>query len=178
VSLERATVSDLKRLFRTLAFANFFLYFGFNVWRAVFNNFAVEELGVGAEQMGLIQSVRELPGLMGFVLGFLALVLSEMRLMGLSVLLLGLGLVICGGSDTLSVLMVGALVMSVGFHFFYPSNSSVVLMAAGKEEAPKTLGRLRSVSWYDYHPGLGLSGGALRRGRSCHCGELVCPSQW
>jgi MFS family permease len=145
-SLERPIVSDFRRLFRTLAFANFLLYFGFNVWRAVFNNFAVDELGVGAEQMGLIQSVRELPGLMGFVLGLLALVLSEMRLMGLSVLLLGLGLVVCGGSDTLSVLMVGALLMSVGFHFFYPSNSSVVLMAAGKEEAPKTLGRLRSVS--------------------------------
>ncbi|MFC2046106.1 MFS transporter, partial [Chloroflexota bacterium] len=31
-------------------------------------------------------------------------------------------------------------------HFFYPMNSSVVLMSAGKEEAPKTLGRLRSIS--------------------------------
>ncbi len=139
-------VSDFKRLFRTLALANFLLFFGFNVWGALFNNFAVEELGVGAEQMGLIQSVREIPGLMGFMLGFVALFLSEMRVMGLSVMLLGLGLVVCGRSDTVSVLIVGALVMSVGFHFFYPSNSSVVLMAAGREEAPRTLGRLQSVS--------------------------------
>jgi MFS family permease len=144
--LELHFVRDFKCLFRRLAIANFFLYFGFNVWRAVFNNFAVEELGVGAEQMGVLQAVREIPGLMGFALGFLVLLLSEMRVMGLSVLLLGLGLVICGGSDSLSVLMMGALVMSVGFHFFYPSNSSVVLMSAGKEEVPKTLGRLRSIS--------------------------------
>jgi MFS family permease len=139
-------MDDTKRLFRILAVANFFLFLGFNVWSAVFNNFAVEELGIRADQVGLIQSLREVPGLLGFVLGFLALLLSEMRVMGLSVLLLGLGLVISGTADSLSMLMMGAMVMSIGFHFFYPSNSSLVLMTVGKEEAPRFLGRLRSVS--------------------------------
>jgi predicted MFS family arabinose efflux permease len=142
----RETMKDKKQLFRTLAIANFLLYFGFNIWRAVFNNFAVEELGVRADQMGVIQSLREVPGFMGFLLGFLVLWLSEMRVMGLSVLLLGLGLVITGFSDSLSILIIGTMVMSVGFHFFYPSNGSVVLMSMGKEETPKVLGRLRSVS--------------------------------
>jgi predicted MFS family arabinose efflux permease len=139
-------MSDAKRLFRILAVANLFLYFGFNIWRGVFNNFAVEVLGVRADQIGLIQSLREVPGLMGFALGFLVLLLSERRVMGLSVLLLGVGLVISGGADTLSVLMLGTMAMSIGFHFFYPSNSSVVLMGVGKDEAPKLLGRLGSVS--------------------------------
>ena len=139
-------MNDTKRLVRILAVANFFLYLGFNIWRAVFNNFAVEELGVRADQIGFIQAVREVPGLMGFALGFLALLLSEMRVMGLSVLLLGVGLVVTGASDTLSVLMLGTMMMSIGFHFFYPSNNSVVLMEVGKEEAPKVLGSLRSVS--------------------------------
>ncbi len=137
---------DTKRLFRILAVANFFLFLGFNVWRAVFNNFAVEELGIHADQMGFIQSLREVPGLMGFALGLLVLLLSEMRVIGLSVLLLGLGLVISGAADGLSTLMVGTMMMSIGFHFFYPSNSSVVLMGAGKKEAPKLLGRLGSIS--------------------------------
>ena len=139
-------MKDEKQLFRTLAFAGFFLYLGFNIWRAVFNNFAVEEIGVTGGQIGWIQSVREIPGLMGFVLGFLAIWLSEMRVLGLSVLLMGLGLVVSGFADSLSVLMIGTLVMSVGFHFFYPSNSSLVLMGVGKEDAPKWLGRLNSVS--------------------------------
>jgi predicted MFS family arabinose efflux permease len=139
-------MNDTKRLVRILAFANFFLYLGFNIWRAVFNNFAVEELGVRADQIGIIQALREVPGLMGFALGFLALLLSEMRVLGLSVLLLGVGLVITGASDTLSILMLGTMMMSIGFHFFYPSNNSVVLMGVGKEEAPKVLGNLRSVS--------------------------------
>lgn len=139
-------MEDTKQLFRTLALANFFLYFGFNVWRAVFNNFAVEEIGVSAAQIGILQALRELPGLMGFVLGFLALWFSEMRIMGLSVLLMGLGMVVTGWADGLGILVLGAMVMSVGFHFFYPSNSSMVLMGVGKEEAPKTLGRLQSIS--------------------------------
>jgi MFS family permease len=139
-------MEDKKQLFRTLAIASFFLYFGFNIWRAVFNNFAVEELGVTAQQIGVIQAVREIPGLMGFALGFLVLWLSEMRVMGLSVLLMGVGLVVSGGSDTLIVLMTGTLVMSIGFHFYYPSHNSIVLMATGKEQAPKWLGRLRGIS--------------------------------
>jgi MFS family permease len=139
-------MKDTKRLFLILAVANFFLYLGFNVWQAVFNNFAVEELGVSATQIGLLQSLRELPGLMGFLLGFLALWLAEMRVMGLSVLLMGLGLVLSGGAGSLGSLIFGTMVMSIGFHFFYPSNSSVVLMEIGKEETPKILGRLSSVS--------------------------------
>jgi predicted MFS family arabinose efflux permease len=139
-------MKDTKRLFRMLAVANLFLYLGFNVWRAVFNNFAVEELGVNAAQMGVIQSLREVPGLLGFVVGFLVLILSEIRLMGLSVLLLGLGLVLSGWADSLSMFILGTLVVSVGFHFFYPANSGVVLTAVGEEETPKVLGRLRSVA--------------------------------
>jgi MFS family permease len=137
---------ELKKVFRTLAFSSFFLYFGFNVWRAVFNNFAVEELGVTATQIGVLQSVREIPGLMAFLIGFLVLWISEMRLIGISVLLMGLGIVIGGLSSGVGVLMVGALVMSIGFHVFYPSSSSVVLMGVGKDQTPRWLGRLGSVS--------------------------------
>jgi MFS family permease len=137
---------DTKRLFRTLALSNFFLYLGFNLWQALFNNFAVEELAVNASQIGFIQAVREIPGLLGFVLGFLALIMSEMRIMGLSVLLTGLGLIISGGAHNLATLLVGTTVMSIGFHFFYPSNASLVLMTADEEDAPKVLGRLGSVA--------------------------------
>jgi MFS family permease len=139
-------MSDTRRLFRTLAIASFFLYLGFNVWRAVFNNFAVEEIGVSATQIGVIQALREVPGLLGFTLGFLALVFSEMRIMGISVLILGVGLVISGMSDMVSVLILGTLLMSIGFHWFYPSGNSLVLMGMGKDVAPTVLGRLRSIS--------------------------------
>lgn len=138
-------MENRKQLFIILAVANFFLYFGFNIWQAAFNNFAVEEIGVRANQIGIIQSLRELPGLMGFVLGFFALWLSEMRIMGLSVLLMGLGLLLTGAVYHLGPLLLSTMVMSIGFHFFYPSHSSLVLMHF-EQETPRALGRLGSVS--------------------------------
>lgn len=137
---------ESKRLFRTLAVANFLLYFGFNIWQAVFNNMAVEEMGVRADQIGVMQAIREVPGLLGFVMAFIVMWLSEKRVLGLSVLLLGVGLVLSGVSNTLMTLTIGTLVMSFGFHFFYPSNASLVLMGVGQDDAPRWLGRLNSVA--------------------------------
>ena len=123
-----------------LATANFVLFFGFRIWQAMFNNFAVEELGVGPASVGWIQAIRELPGLMGFLIGFLALVLSEVRIMALSVVLLGAGTFLAGQAHSIPFLLASTVIMSVGFHWFYPSSNSVVLMLVHKRDAPRLLG--------------------------------------
>jgi predicted MFS family arabinose efflux permease len=96
--------------------------------------------------MGLIQSMREIPGLLGFSVGLLALLLTEMRIAGLSVILMGVGIAVTGMSNSLPTLVASTLVMSVGFHFFMSSNSSAVLLLVGEDEAPRTLGRLGSLN--------------------------------
>jgi predicted MFS family arabinose efflux permease len=134
---------------RTLVYlvvSNFLLYFGFRIWQAMFNNFAVEELGIGPGSIGWIQALREIPGLMGFLLGFLALFLSEVRIMALSIILLGAGSFLTGQAQNIPFLLASTVVMSVGFHCFYPSNSAVVLMTVDKQNTPKALGQLRSLS--------------------------------
>ena len=133
---------------RTLIYlivSNFLLYFGFRIWQSMFNNFAVEELGVGPASIGWIQALREIPGLIGFVLGLLALLLSEVRIMAFSIVLLGVGMIMTGQSGSVALLLVSTVVMSLGFHFFSPCNNGVVLMMVSKENAPKTLGQLRSL---------------------------------
>ncbi|MFQ6034077.1 MAG: MFS transporter [Candidatus Bipolaricaulia bacterium] len=125
--------------------SNFFLIFGFRVWQAMFNNFAVERIGIGPAEIGWIQALREVPGLMGFLIGFLVLLLSETRLMALSIMLLGLGLVLTGQATGVPFLLVSTLVMSIGFHLFYPSSNAVVLMAVDREHTPRVMGELRSL---------------------------------
>ena len=132
-------------LFLYLIVSGFLLNFGHRVWQAMFNNYAVEKIGVGPEAIGWIQSVRELPGLMAFLLAFLALALSELRIMALSLVVLGLGLVLTGQATTIPILLVATIVMSFGFHFFEPCSSGVVLMSIEREESPKVLGQLRSL---------------------------------
>jgi predicted MFS family arabinose efflux permease len=135
---------------------NFLLSFGYQLWRSLFNNFAVDELGVRADQIGLIQSVREVPGLLGFTVGLVAVVLNEMRIVGLSIVLLGLGIALTGTATGLPSLLVSTVLMSVGFHYFMPANSSAVLQLTDEDKAPEVLGRLTSLNALAALAGAGL----------------------
>lgn len=133
---------------RTLVYlisSNFLLYFGFRAWQAMLNNFAVEEIGIGPTSMGWLQAVRELPGLMGFLLGFLVLLFSETKIMALCTIMMGAGVFLTGQANSAQYLFASTLVMSLGFHFFYSSNNSVILMVVDKKEAPKFMGQLGSL---------------------------------
>jgi predicted MFS family arabinose efflux permease len=128
-----------------IVLTNLLMSLGYQLWRSLFNNFAVEELSVRADQMGWIQAVREVPGLLGFSVGLLVLLMSEMRIAGVSVILMGVGIGMTGLVNGLPGLVLSTLVMSVGFHFFMPGNSSAALMLVGEDEAPRLLGRLSSL---------------------------------
>ena len=134
-----------KHLLFFLLAANLLHTFGHSVWRAMFNNFAVERIGVGADAIGWIQSVRELPGLLAFVVAFLALIFKEMRIMAVSLIFLGIGIIFTGQATTISFLLVATLVMSLGFHYFNPGNNGLILMSIKKEETPKVMGQLKSL---------------------------------
>jgi MFS family permease len=134
-----------RRMLIYVVFSNFMLYFGFQVWQTLFNNFAVESVQIGPAQVGLVQAVREVPGLMGFLVGFIAIYLSEVRIMALSILLMGFGIAWTGQSTTFPILLISTFVMSFGFHFFSPGSNAIVLMLAKLSEAPKALGKLGSL---------------------------------
>ena len=142
--------------FFTVTFSSVTVWIGFYAWRIMFNNFAVEVFDASATDVGLIQAVREIPGLLAFGAGALALRLTESRIAALSIITLGLGLLLCGLSPSLVILGLGTLVMSVGFHYFEPTNSSQLLMLARSAELGKAQGRLRS-----YESMAGLAGAGL-----------------
>lgn len=141
----KALYRQNKHLLFFLLVANVLHNFGHSVWRAMFNNFAVERLGVGADAIGWIQSVRELPGLAAFAVAFLALIFKEMRIMAVSLVLLGIGIILTGQSASVPTLLVATLIMSLGFHYFNPGNSGLILMSIGHEDAPRVMGQLRSL---------------------------------
>jgi MFS family permease len=134
-----------QRTLIVIALSTLLMSMGFRVWQSIFNNFAVEELAVQAEQIGVVQAVREIPGLVGFLVGMLALVLVEIRIAGISVVVMGLGIILTGSAQNFTGLLAATLFMSVGFHFFSSSRSAALLLTVGREEAPQILGRFNSL---------------------------------
>jgi MFS family permease len=129
----------------TIAVLNFSLFLGFSLWGALFNNFAVEDMGADAWHIGIIQGLREIPGLLGILSAVLALYIAEIRLTGIMVVILGLGLVWTSHVHSILTFVLATMVMSTGFHYYQTAKQSVVLKVTSKAEAPKILGSLASM---------------------------------
>ncbi len=114
----------------------------FSTWMAVINNFAVERAGFTGADMGILQSVREIPGFLAFAVVFVLLFVREQPLALMSLSLLGVGVALTGFFPGFAGLMVTTFVMSVGFHYFETVRQSLALQWLDKDEAPKVLGRL------------------------------------
>jgi predicted MFS family arabinose efflux permease len=120
------------------------VWIGFYTWRIMFNNFAVEVFDASPTDVGIIQATREIPGLLAFGVGALAIYLTESRIAAISIVTIGVGLLLCGLAPSIVVLGVATVIMSFGFHYFEPTNSSQLLMLSGRNELGKVQGRLRS----------------------------------
>jgi len=117
---------------------------GLFTWRTLFNNFAVETAGLSGEHVGMIQSVREIPGFLAFLLVFILLIIKEHRLAALSIILLGIGVAVTGLFPTYWGLLITTFAMSFGFHYYQTISQSLTLQYFDKTTSPWILGRLRS----------------------------------
>lgn len=116
---------------------------GLQGWMALFTNFATEVIGVNGFQIGIAQSVREIPGFFTFLVMYIVLLISEYRLAAWSVIVLGVGIGATGYLPTFPGLLVTTTVMSVGFHYFETTNKSLTVQYFTHQEAPVVFARLR-----------------------------------
>jgi hypothetical protein len=114
----------------------------FATWQALINNFAYERAAFGGVEIGIMQSLREVPGFLAFGVVFLLLLIREQRLAVLSLLLLGLGTAVTGFFPTVLGIYITTLVMSLGYHYYETLQISLSLQWIDKLRAPETLGRL------------------------------------
>lgn len=117
---------------------------GLQAWRTLFDNFAVHVVGLDGHHVGIIQSLREVPGFLALLVVYVLLFIKEHRLAALSVLGLGLGLALTGMFPSYYGLLATTLLMSFGFHYFETTNQSLTLQYFSKQDAPVVFGMLRS----------------------------------
>ncbi|EIU7854450.1 MFS transporter [Vibrio parahaemolyticus] len=118
----------------------------FSTWMALLNNFVIEKANFDGADIGLLQSVREIPGFLAFTAVFVLLFIREQRFMLVSLAMLTLGTALTGYFPTLYGLLFTTLLMSTGFHYFETLKQSLSLQWLSKEEAPEMLGKFISVA--------------------------------
>ncbi|HAS6298972.1 TPA: MFS transporter [Vibrio vulnificus] len=117
----------------------------FSTWMALLNNFVIEKAQFDGADIGLLQSVREIPGFLAFTVVFFLLFVREQRFMLISLAMLTLGTALTGFFPSLFGLLATTLLMSTGFHYFETLKQSLSLQWLSKEEAPEMLGKLVSI---------------------------------
>ncbi|AOV92630.1 MFS transporter [Vibrio parahaemolyticus] len=117
----------------------------FSTWMALLNNFVIEKANFDGADIGLLQSVREIPGFLAFTAVFVLLFIREQRFMLVSLAMLTLGTALTGYFPTLYGLLFTTLLMSTGFHYFETLKQSLSLQWLSKDEAPEMLGKFISV---------------------------------
>jgi len=117
----------------------------FATWQALLNNFAIERAAFTGAEMGILQSLREVPGFLAFLVVFLLFLCREQTIAYVSLLLLGVGTLVTGWFPSVVGLYVTTVVMSLGYHYFETVHSSLCLQWIDKDKAPELLGRVIAV---------------------------------
>ncbi len=117
---------------------------GLQAWFTMFNNFAVDVAGLDGHHVGMIQSIREIPGFLALLTVFVIMVIKESRLSALSILFLGLGVAMTGLFPFYFGLILTTLIMSFGFHYYETTNMSLTLQYFDEATSPWVFGKQRS----------------------------------
>lgn len=136
--------SRLKNPENLLILMSFAMALSFAVWQTLLNNFVIERAAFTGEEIGLLQSLREVPGFLAFTAVFVLLLLREQTFALLSILVMGLGVAMTGFFPTIIGLYLTTVLMSIGFHYFEALQQSLAMQWFPKETAASSFGRLLS----------------------------------
>lgn len=140
-------LNDANRsMFRFLAVLTAASMVGMQGYTMLFNNFAVETVHLEGFQVGLTQSIREIPGFLALTAIYVMLIVREHRLAALSVVLLGVGVAMTGLFPSFSGVALTTLLMSFGFHYYETVNQSLTLQYFSTHQSPLVMGKLRSLA--------------------------------
>lgn len=131
-------------MFAYIMALNIAMAIGMQSWLAMLNNFAIEEVAFDGAKMGILQSVREVPGFLALLVVYVLLIVREHRLAAMAVGLSGIGVAVTGLLPSFGGLLLTTTIMSVGFHYFETVHQSLTLQYFGKESSAWVIGKMKS----------------------------------
>ncbi|WP_418764901.1 MFS transporter [Mailhella sp.] len=134
-----------KHVLLFMAMLNFGSTVAMQGWTMLYNNFVVNAAGLNAAQSGLVQGLREIPGLLGVTLIFFLFFMKEHKLAALSVMAAGLGTMLTGCFPSFVPIIFTSMLMSFGYHYFEAMNNSLAIQHFDLRQTPIVMGRLRGL---------------------------------
>ncbi|MFB2778042.1 MFS transporter [Shewanella mangrovisoli] len=128
-----------------LLWMTFVMSLVFAVWQALLNNFVIEKAQFTGAEIGMLQSLREIPGFLAFTAIFVLLLVREQAFALLSLALLCIGVAITGFFPQVLGLYLTTILMSVGFHYFETINQSLTLQWVDKQDTAAFMGK--ALAW-------------------------------
>ncbi len=131
--------------FKLLAAATCGVGIFFGIQLTLFNNFIVDQFGIEPHELGTLEALREVPGLLNVLMVALLIRRSPPVMGCVMLVIMGLGLMAYGGVTNVFTLAVVSFVWSIGFHGWLPLGQSMALRFSPPGNKGKWLGQLRSV---------------------------------
>ncbi|HVA88231.1 MAG TPA: hypothetical protein VNL71_00170, partial [Chloroflexota bacterium] len=125
--MRRWQFGDLNRDWVLILVGIFMMNAGWATYSAIYTNFVSNDLHIHAGDLGLVESLREVPGFLTVVLAAMTVSMRESRVTSLALLVLGIGLMGYAGVNSLGMLIAVTMFGSIGFHLFMPLSSGLVL---------------------------------------------------
>ncbi len=123
----------------------FVLSFTFGIWLVLLNNFVIERANFTGVEIGILQSIREIPGFLAFTAVFLLYIFREQTFALVSLGLMTIGIAITGFYPSATGLYLTTFIMSTGFHYFETMNKSLTLQWMEKSKTSRFLGKSMSI---------------------------------
>ena len=114
----------------------------FAIWLNLLNNFAIEKVGFDGSEMGILQSLREIPGFLAFTIVFVLLFIKEQKMAFVSLILLGIGTALTGFLPTNTAFYATTILMSIGFHYLETISNSLTLQWIAKDKSAEFFGKI------------------------------------
>jgi predicted MFS family arabinose efflux permease len=137
--------NPLMNRFQLMVAAAFCMALSWSLYQATFNNFVGEELLISPTQLGALNSIREIPGLLALILSAILLYITENRMAAISLFIFGIGFCGIAFSSSFYQLILPTLIMSTGFHFFFPLRSSITIEVSKPGSRAENLGKVGSM---------------------------------
>lgn len=117
----------------------------FSTWSALLNNFVIEAADFTGKEIGLLHSVREIPGFLAIGVIAILMFMREQVLGIVSLALLGAATAVTAWFPSLGGILTITMLSSIGFHYYETVNQSLQLQWLEKERAPQMLGLITAV---------------------------------